>query len=69
MQEHPRRHRGRPVKYQGDPNAPGLDAEERRQLLRRIANRESARRMRKRHLDELHDLSTEVCHIALCTRP
>ena len=66
MQEHPRRHRGRPVKYQGDPNAPGLDAEERRQLLRRIANRESARRMRKRHLDELHDLSTEVCHIALC---
>ena len=48
------------MKYQGDPNAPGLDAEERRQLLRRIANRESARRMRKRHLEELHDLSTEV---------
>ena len=57
------------MKYQGDPNAPGLDAEERRQLLRRIANRESARRMRKRHLDELHDLSTEVCHAALCTCP
>jgi hypothetical protein len=48
------------VKYLGDPNEPGLDAEERRQLLRRIANRESARRMRKRHLEELHHLSTEV---------
>ena len=60
LQEQPMRHRGRPVKYLGVPNEPGLDAEERRQLLRRIANRESARRMRKRQLDELHYSSTEV---------
>jgi hypothetical protein len=66
MQEQPRRHRGRPVKYQGDPNAPGLTKDERRQLLRQIANRESARRMRKRHLDELRDLSNAVCHPTLC---
>ena len=36
MQEKPCRHRGRQVKYQGDPNAPGLDAKEHRQLLRFI---------------------------------
>ena len=56
-----RNQRGRPVKYLGDPDAPGLDPEQRRQLLRRISNRESARRVRKRHQEEVERLRVKVC--------
>lgn len=56
-----RHQRGRPVKYLGDPDAPGLDPEQRRQLLRRISNRESARRVRKRHQEEVQRLHVKVC--------
>ncbi len=55
------RQRGRPVKYQGDPNAPGLDPAQRRQLQRRISNRESARRTRKRHEYQLTGMHAKVC--------
>ena len=40
---------GRPLAYQGDPFSPDVTPEERRVILRRIANRESARRVRVRH--------------------
>ena len=56
-----KRNRGRPVIYQGDPDAPGLDPEHRRVLLRRINNRESARRTRMRNQEELASLYTKVC--------
>ncbi len=55
-----KRQRGRPVVYQGDPDAPGLEPEQRRQLLRRISNRESARRIRHRHQEELASLCAKV---------
>ncbi|CAL5224353.1 g7027 [Coccomyxa viridis] len=51
-----KRGRGRPVIYQGDPDAPGLDPAQRRLLQRRISNRESARRTRKRHQEHAESL-------------
>ncbi len=47
--------------YLGDPDAPGLEPDQRRQLLRRISNRESARRARNRHHEELATLCAKVC--------
>ena len=52
---------GRPIAYRGDPYAPGLAPEQRRVILRRIANRESARRVRARRQDELDRLTQQVC--------
>ena len=52
---------GRPIAYCGDPYAPGLLPEQRRVILRRIANRESARRVRARRQDELERLTEQVC--------
>ena len=54
------RQRGRPVKYRGDPDTPGLDPEQRRQLLQRISNRESARRTRKRQEEQLASMCAKV---------
>ena len=51
---------GRPIAYRGDPYAPGLAPEQRRVILRRIANRESARRVRARRQDELDRLTQQV---------
>ena len=51
---------GRPIAYSGDPFSPALQPEERRVILRRIANRESARRVRARRQDELERLSQRV---------
>ena len=52
---------GRPIAYRGDPYAPGLQPEQRRVILRRIANRESARRVRACRQDELDRLTQQVC--------
>ena len=51
---------GRPIAYCGDPFSPHLEPEQRRVILRRIANRESARRVRARRQDELERLSQRV---------
>ena len=55
---------GRPIAYSGDPFAPHLEPEQRRVILRRIANRESARRVRARRQDELDRLSQRVSWLA-----
>ena len=51
---------GRPILYTGDPHAPGLTSLERRTMVRRLANRESARRVRLRRQDHLQQLEDEV---------
>ncbi|CAL5223499.1 g6025 [Coccomyxa viridis] len=51
---------GRPIAYSGDPFSPDLEPEQRRIILRRIANRESARRVRARRQDELDRLGQRV---------
>ncbi len=61
-----KRGRGRPVIYQGDPDAPGLEPEQRRLLQRRISNRESARRTRKRHQEHAESLYAKVCAFSPC---
>ena len=43
-----RKKAGRPIAYQGDPNDSRLTPEQRRKIRRRIANRESAQRVRAR---------------------
>ncbi|GAB4824104.1 hypothetical protein N2152v2_011150 [Parachlorella kessleri] len=50
---------GRPLKYKGDPNAPHLTEEERRRIKRRIANRESARRVRQKRNEYMDDLQSK----------
>lgn len=52
---------GRPIAYKGDPNAPNLTEAERRRVKRRIANRESARRVRARRQETLEELQVRVC--------
>eukprot|EP00884_Botryococcus_braunii_P011545 jgi/Botrbrau1/20391/Bobra.0006s0052.1 len=51
---------GRPIAYKGDPNSPALTEEERRRVKRRIANRESARRVRQKRQDHLGVLQIKV---------
>ena len=51
---------GRPIAYKGDPNAPNLTESERRRIKRRIANRESARRVRARRQGTLEELQVKV---------
>lgn len=50
---------GRPIAYRGDPNAPELTDAERRRIKRRIANRESARRVRHKRQEELEDMQAK----------
>ena len=48
---------GRPVTFKGDPESAALSDGERRRVKRRIANRESARRVRQKRqvlVEELH---------------
>jgi len=47
---------GRPIAYTGDPSSPHLTDEERRRLKRRIANRESARRVRLKRQELMEEL-------------
>ena len=51
---------GRPIAYCGDPNSPDLTPAERRRILRRIANRESARRVRARRQELLEEMAGRV---------
>ena len=51
---------GRPITYQGDPFSPDVTPEQRRLILRRVANRESARRVRDRRHEELERLTQKV---------
>lgn len=51
---------GRPIAYKGDPNASNLTETERRRIKRRIANRESARRVRARRQETLEELQHRV---------
>ena len=57
---------GRPIAYRGDPNAPELTDQERRRIKRRIANRESARRVRHKRQEELEDMQIKASLI-LCS--
>ena len=47
---------GRPIAYCGDPESPNLTPAERRRIKRRIANRESARRVRARRQDTIEEM-------------
>ena len=51
---------GRPIAYKGDPNAPELTEQERRRIKRRIANRESARRVRNKRQEILEEMQGKV---------
>ena len=51
---------GRPITYSGDPVADNLNEDERRRLKRRIANRESARRVRQKRQEQMEDLQQKV---------
>jgi hypothetical protein len=51
---------GRPITYKGDPEASNLTEEERRRIKRRIANRESARRVRQKRHDLMGELQMNV---------
>ena len=55
---------GRPIIYSGDPDAPNLTPQERRRIRRRIANRESARRVRAKRQDLIEEMSIKVCMAA-----
>ena len=55
-----RRNVGRPITYRGDPNSKALTEVERRKIKRRIANRESARRVRAKRAETLDELQVKV---------
>ncbi|CAL5226705.1 g9556 [Coccomyxa viridis] len=61
---------GRPIAYQGEPDSPDLEPEQRQIILRRIANRRSAQRGRERRQNEIDNLAkrnleTEASNTAL----
>ncbi len=60
VQSKNRRRVGRPITYKGDPDAKNLTEGERRKVKRRIANRESARRVRARRAETLGELQIKV---------
>ena len=51
---------GRPIAYHGDPNSPHLTPAERRRMKRRVANRESARRVRARRFMQIDAMAIKV---------
>ena len=51
---------GRPIAHCGDPDSPHLTPAERRRIKRRIANRESARRVRAQRQDSLNRMSHRI---------
>jgi len=55
-----RRRVGRPVMHGGDPNDQRLTEKERRRIRRRIANRESAQRVRYRRREEMEEMQIRV---------
>ena len=57
---------GRPVTFKGDPESSQLSDAEKKRIKRRIANRESARRVRQKRqvlMEELH------CKVSLANAP
>ncbi len=60
VQSKNRRRVGRPIAYKGDPDAKILTEGERRKVKRRIANCESARRVRARRAETLGELQIKV---------
>ena len=60
---------GRPITYKGDPESNNLTEEERRRIKRRIANRESARRVRQKRQDLMDELQMNVSHPYLANPP
>ena len=52
---------GRPLAYSGDSNAPELTEQERRIIKRRMATRDSARRVRHKRQEETEDMQIQVC--------
>lgn len=62
----PKKKVGRPITYNGDPNAPELTEAERRKVKRRIANRESARRVQQRRKEMIDELQHKVGLGCLC---
>ena len=62
---------GRPIKYHKDPHSSDVTLEERRVILRRIANRESASRVRGRRKEAMETITQKVsnngfadhCHV------
>lgn len=60
----PKKKVGRPITYNGDPNAPELTEAERRKVKRRIANRESARRVQQRRKEMIDELQHKVTSVA-----
>lgn len=59
----PKKKVGRPITYNGDPNAPELTDAERRKVKRRIANRESARRVQQRRKEMIDELQHKLIYI------
>ena len=51
---------GRPISFKGDPDDEGLDEDEKRRIKRRIANRESARRVRQKRQDLMEEQQVKV---------
>ena len=60
VQSKSRRRAGRPITYKDNPDAKNLTEGERRKVKRRIANRESARRVRARRAETLEELQIKV---------
>lgn len=56
---------GRPVTYKGDPESSQLSDGERKRIKRRIANRESARRVRQKRQVLMEELHCKVGHMEL----
>lgn len=55
-----RRKVGRPIMHKGNPDDPELTERERRRIKRRIANRESARRVRNRRQEEMEEMQIKM---------
>ena len=51
---------GRPLTDSGNPDEPGLRDDERRRIRRRMANRESARRVRERRIESKAKMEAKV---------
>lgn len=57
---------GRPVTFKGDPESAALSEGERKRVKRRIANRESARRVRQKRQVLMEELHCKVGLVGLC---
>jgi hypothetical protein len=65
VQKKETRRLGRPVTYKGDPESSQLSDGERKRVKRRIANRESARRVRQKRQVLMEELHCKVGHMKI----